>query len=141
MKKKILDKILLCFAIVCYKYVTIFDMNKKRKLEIIDILITLKVSLVLNEEPIIKQKKLKAFKEKLLTFFVLGGDFLKLSKETMKLLLEINNAIYDDIKLEFLYHSNKLEGSTFNLEQLNVLLDEDKIIGELVLEQIYGHIL
>lgn len=44
----------------------------------------------------------------------------------MKLLLEINNAIYDDIKLEFLYHSNKLEGSTFNLEQLNVLLDEDK---------------
>ena len=48
----------------------------------------------------------------------------------MKLLLEINNAVYDDIKLEFLYHSNKLEGSTFNLEQLNVLLDEDKIIGE-----------
>lgn len=48
----------------------------------------------------------------------------------MKLLLEINNAIYDDIKLEFLYHSNKLEGSTFNLEQLNILLDEDKIIGE-----------
>lgn len=55
---------------------------------------------------------------------------MKLSKDTIKLLLEINNAIYDDIKLEFLYHSNKLEGSTFNLEQLNVLLDEDKIIGE-----------
>lgn len=55
---------------------------------------------------------------------------MKLSKDTMKLLLEINNAVYDDIKLEFLYHSNKLEGSTFNLEQLNVLLDEDKIIGE-----------
>ena len=55
---------------------------------------------------------------------------MKFLKETMKLLLEINNAIYDDIKLEFLYHSNKLEGSTFNLEQLNVLLDEDKIIGE-----------
>lgn len=32
---------------------------------------------------------------------------MKISKETMKLLLEINNAIYDDIKLEFLYHSNK----------------------------------
>lgn len=64
------------------------------------------------------------------TFLMLGCDFLKLSKETMKLLLEINNAIYDDIKIEFLYHSNKLEGSTFNLEQLNVLLDEDKIVGE-----------
>ncbi len=55
---------------------------------------------------------------------------MKISKNTMKLLLEVNNAIYDEIKLEFLYHSNKLEGSTFNLEQLNVLLDEDKIIGE-----------
>ena len=55
---------------------------------------------------------------------------MKISKDPMKLLLEINNVIYDDIKLEFLYHSNKLEGSTFNLEQLNVLLDEDKIIGE-----------
>lgn len=55
---------------------------------------------------------------------------MRISKDTMKLLLEINNAIYDDIKLEFLYHSNKLEGSTFNLEQLNILLDEDKIIGE-----------
>lgn len=55
---------------------------------------------------------------------------MKISKDAMKLLLEINNVIYDDIKLEFLYHSNKLEGSTFNLEQLNVLLDEDKIIGE-----------
>lgn len=55
---------------------------------------------------------------------------MRISKDTIKLLLEINNAIYDDIKLEFLYHSNKLEGSTFNLEQLNVLLDEDKIIGE-----------
>lgn len=55
---------------------------------------------------------------------------MRISKDTIKLLLEINNAIYDDIKIEFLYHSNKLEGSTFNLEQLNVLLDEDKIIGE-----------
>lgn len=57
--------------------------------------------------------------EKLLTFFVLESDFLKLSKETMKLLLEINNTIYDDIKLEFLYHSNKLEGSTFTKEMSN----------------------
>ena len=55
---------------------------------------------------------------------------MRISKDIMKLLSEINNAIYDNIKLEFLYHSNKLEGSTFNLEQLNVLLDEDKIIGE-----------
>lgn len=55
---------------------------------------------------------------------------MRISNDIMKLLSEINNAIYDNIKLEFLYHSNKLEGSTFNLEQLNVLLDEDKIIGE-----------
>ena len=55
---------------------------------------------------------------------------MKLSKETMKLLLEINNAIYDDIKIEYLYHSNKLEGSTFNVEQLNILLEQKVVTGE-----------
>ena len=52
---------------------------------------------------------------------------MKISKDTMKLLLEINNAIYDDIKLEFLYHSNKLEGSTYEVEELIKILLETKI--------------
>lgn len=55
---------------------------------------------------------------------------MKLSVDKLQLLSKINNSIYDDIKVEFLYHSNKLEGSTFNIEQLNILIDENKIIGE-----------
>lgn len=55
---------------------------------------------------------------------------MKITINTMKKLSEVSNAIYDDIKLQFLFHSNKLEGSTFNIEQLNVLLDENKVIGE-----------
>lgn len=49
---------------------------------------------------------------------------------TMKTLYQVPNAIYDDIKLQFLFHSNKLEGSTFNIDQLNILLDENIVTGE-----------
>ncbi len=55
---------------------------------------------------------------------------MKIDSQTMKYLSKVSNAVYDDLKTQFLYHSNKLEGSTFNLEQLNILVDENKIIGE-----------
>lgn len=55
---------------------------------------------------------------------------MKISIDVMQKLSKIKNSVYDDIKIEFLYHSNKLEGSTFNIEQLNVLLEENMVIGE-----------
>lgn len=55
---------------------------------------------------------------------------MKISTNTIQKLSKIKNSIYDDIKIEYLYHSNKLEGSTFNIEQLNVLLEENMVIGE-----------
>lgn len=55
---------------------------------------------------------------------------MKISINTMQKLSKIKNAVYDDIKIEYLYHSNKLEGSTFNIEQLNVLLEENMVVGE-----------
>ncbi len=55
---------------------------------------------------------------------------MKISINAMQKLSKIKNSVYDDIKIEFLYHSNKLEGSTFNLEQLNVLLEENMVVGE-----------
>lgn len=55
---------------------------------------------------------------------------MKITINTMKKLSEVQNAIYDDIKLQFLFHSNKLEGSTFNIDQLNVLLDDNIVVGE-----------
>lgn len=38
---------------------------------------------------------------------------MKFTKEEFKWLRGAKNSIYDDIKVPFLYHSNKLEGSTF----------------------------
>lgn len=55
---------------------------------------------------------------------------MKISINTMQKLSKIKNSVYDDIKIEYLYHSNKLEGSTFNIEQLNILLEDNMVVGE-----------
>ena len=55
---------------------------------------------------------------------------MKISINAMQKLSKIKNSVYDDIKIEYLYHSNKLEGSTFNIEQLNILLEENMVVGE-----------
>ncbi len=55
---------------------------------------------------------------------------MKISTNTIQKLSKIKNSVYDDIKIEYLYHSNKLEGSTFNIEQLNILLEDNMVIGE-----------
>lgn len=55
---------------------------------------------------------------------------MKISINAMQKLSKVKNSIYDDIKIEYLYHSNKLEGSTFNIEQLNILLEENMVVGE-----------
>ncbi len=41
-----------------------------------------------------------------------------------------DSSIYDEFKIHFLYNSNKLEGSTFNEEQLQRLLKDNVVIGE-----------
>ncbi|MCI8700094.1 MAG: Fic family protein [Clostridia bacterium] len=55
---------------------------------------------------------------------------MKISINVMQKLSKIKNSVYEDIKIEYLYHSNKLEGSTFNIEQLNILLEENMVVGE-----------
>ncbi len=55
---------------------------------------------------------------------------MKISINAMQKLSKVKNSVYDDIKIEYLYHSNKLEGSTFNIEQLNILLEENMVVGE-----------
>ena len=55
---------------------------------------------------------------------------MKISIDTMQKLSKIKNSVYDEIKIEYLYHSNKLEGSTFNVEQLNILLEQNMVTGE-----------
>ncbi len=51
---------------------------------------------------------------------------MKIDSRKMKYLSKITNSLYEDLKIEFLYHSNHLEGSTFSKEQLEKLLMEKK---------------
>lgn len=55
---------------------------------------------------------------------------MKISINTMQKLSKIKNSLYDALKIEYLYHSNKLEGSTFSIQQLNILLEENIVTGE-----------
>lgn len=55
---------------------------------------------------------------------------MKIAIKTMQKLSKIKNSVYDAIKIEYLYHSNKLEGSTFSKENLIDLLEQKKVKGE-----------
>ena len=61
---------------------------------------------------------------------------MKISANTIQKLSKIKNSVYDEIKVEFLYHSNKLEGSTFSKDNLIELLEHKQVIGEHFLDDI-----
>ncbi|MEG0094267.1 MAG: hypothetical protein RR673_09245, partial [Erysipelotrichaceae bacterium] len=47
------------------------------------------------------------------------------------------NSAYDSVKTEFLYHSNKLEGSTFTRENLEKYLLENIVEGSHEIDDVY----
>lgn len=61
---------------------------------------------------------------------------MKLNAKEIKKLSAIKNSFYDDLKIEFLYNSNLLEGSTFSKENIEKLLVDKKIEGEHYLDDI-----
>lgn len=61
---------------------------------------------------------------------------MKISIKAMKKLSKITNSVYDEIKIEYLYHSNKLEGSTFSKENLIDLLEQRQVKGEHFLDDV-----
>lgn len=61
---------------------------------------------------------------------------MKISIAAMQKLSKIKNSVYDAIKIEYLYHSNKLEGSTFSKENLLDLLELKQVKGEHFVEDI-----
>ena len=61
---------------------------------------------------------------------------MKIDSKKMKYLSKITNSIYEDLKIEFLYHSNHLEGSTFSKDELEKLLTEKKVEGSHSLDDI-----
>ncbi|NFM80168.1 Fic family protein [Clostridium botulinum] len=49
---------------------------------------------------------------------------------------DIKNSIYYKLRHEFLYHSNKIEGSTFTTESLALLLDKNIVEGKHTLDDV-----
>ena len=56
--------------------------------------------------------------------------------EQMQLLKKAPNSIYEPFKSDFLFHSNKLEGSTFSEEELLKLVEQGKISGNHSVEDV-----
>lgn len=54
---------------------------------------------------------------------------MRINSKKMKYLSKITNSLYEELKIEFLFHSNHLEGSTFSKEELDKLLIEKKVEG------------
>lgn len=61
---------------------------------------------------------------------------MKLNAKEIKRLSAIKNSVYDDLKIDFLYNSNHLEGSTFTKENLEKLLSLKKVEGEHYLDDV-----
>lgn len=53
-----------------------------------------------------------------------------INKEQIQLLKRVSNSSYNLLKPEFLYHSNKMEGSTYSREELAELINEQHVIGD-----------
>lgn len=49
---------------------------------------------------------------------------------------ELKNSLYNVLKHNFLYHSNKIEGSTFTTEALALLLDKNVVTGKHTLDDV-----
>lgn len=60
-----------------------------------------------------------------------------ISSEIIKYLKYTPNSAYENIKIEFLYNSNKLEGSTFTRENLEKYLQENIIEGSHKIDDVY----
>ena len=61
---------------------------------------------------------------------------MRLNAKEIKRLSAIKNSVYDDFKIDFLYNSNHLEGSTFTKENLEKLLSLKKVEGEHYLDDV-----
>lgn len=62
---------------------------------------------------------------------------MKLNAKQMQKLSAIKNSFYEDLKIDFLFHSNHLEGSTFTKENLEKLLLDKQVEGVHFLDDVY----
>lgn len=61
---------------------------------------------------------------------------MKISREHMQLLKRAPNSAYNEIMPEFLFHLNKLEGSTFTEAELVRLVDEGMVSGNHTIDDV-----
>lgn len=61
---------------------------------------------------------------------------MKINSKQIKYLSKITNSLYDDLKIEFLYNSNIIEGSTFSKVELDKLLTEKRVLGNHSLDDV-----
>ena len=62
-----------------------------------------------------------------------------MSKNFINMLLEtkdLKNSLYSILKHSFLYHSNKIEGSTFTKEALQILMEKNIVTGTHTLDDV-----
>lgn len=62
---------------------------------------------------------------------------MKFNINQMKEISGMKNSIYYSIMREFLFHSNKLEGSTFSKDNLHALIDSNKVEGSHSIDDVY----
>lgn len=62
---------------------------------------------------------------------------MKITVNEIQQLKSIKNSGYENIKVEFLFHSNKLEGSTFTKENLEMYLNNQMIEGSHEVDDVY----
>lgn len=54
---------------------------------------------------------------------------MQLTAQEIQMLSKIKNSFYEDLKIEFLFHSNHLEGSTFSKDNLEKLIYDRQVEG------------
>ena len=62
---------------------------------------------------------------------------MKFTYEELEVARQLSNSYYNDLKVEFLYHSNHIEGSTFTTENLYKLLEKRIVEGEHSIDDIH----
>lgn len=62
---------------------------------------------------------------------------MKLTANQIKEIKKYPNSIYDELKKEFLYHSNKIEGSTFTRENLDIYLRNQIVEGSHKIDDVF----
>lgn len=60
--------------------------------------------------------------------------------DTLRLTKDINNSLYKILQYDFIYHSNKIEGSTFTTEALQMLIEKNVVTGTHTLDDIQSSV-